>query len=155
MPSAAPRLVDVALPLPVFRTFTYVAGDDHKHPLTAGSRVVVPVRGGREIGICLGPSDGLALGTTVPKAVISVPDAEPAFRPDLLAVCQWMSEYYVAPPGLVLRSALPSVLGTSRRPQPAVKAQRVLTIVNALPTLMERDRVFARAPQQRALFELL
>ena len=62
-----------------------------------GSRVVVPVRGGRAVGYCLGESDGVALGRTEPKAVLDVPDAEPAFRPDLLAVCRWMSEYYVAP----------------------------------------------------------
>ena len=36
------------------------------------------------------------------------PDALPAFRPDLLAVCRWMADYYVSPVGLVLRAALPA-----------------------------------------------
>ncbi|HEY2850855.1 MAG TPA: hypothetical protein VGI97_13315, partial [Gemmatimonadaceae bacterium] len=95
------RLVDVALPIPLFRTFTYTVDGQTRHPLVAGSRVVVPVRGGRAVGYCLGESDGVALGSTKPKAVVDVPDAEPAFRPDLLNVCRWMSEYYVAPLGLV------------------------------------------------------
>ncbi|MBI1808318.1 MAG: primosomal protein N' [Gemmatimonadetes bacterium] len=149
------RLIDVALPIPLFRAFTYEVKGGTRHPVAAGSRVVVPVRGGREVGYCLGESDGAALGSVVPKAVIDVPDAEPAFRPDLLAVCRWMSEYYVAPLGLVLRAALPAALGARKRPEPAVKTRRVVRLAKALETLMERDRAFARAPQQRALYELL
>ena len=56
------RLVDVALPLPLFRSFTYAVEGETRHPLVAGSRVVVPVRGGRAVGYCLGESDGVALG---------------------------------------------------------------------------------------------
>jgi primosomal protein N' (replication factor Y) len=107
------------------------------------------------VGFCLGESDGGALGTTKPKRVIDVPDSEPAFRPDLLAVCRWMSEYYVAPPGLVLRAALPAALGASKRLDPAVKARRVLALLRRLPSLLERDEVFARSPAQRSLYELL
>jgi primosomal protein N' (replication factor Y) len=154
-PAAGRRLVDVALPLPLFRTFTYAVDDATRHPLVPGSRVVVPVRGGRAVGYCLGESDGLALGTTQPKSVIDVPDAEPAFRPDLLSVCRWMSDYYVAPPGLVLRAALPAALGTSKRPEPRVKARRMLVLARELPSLLERDKTFARSRQQRAVYELV
>ena len=154
-PVSVRRLVNVALPIPLFRTFTYAVDGETRHPLVPGSRVVVPVRGGRAVGYCLGESDGVALGTTEPKAVLDVPDAEPAFRPDLLAVCRWMSEYYVAPPGLVLRAALPAALGTSRRTDPPVKARRILVMARELPSLIEREQTFARAPQQRALFELI
>ena len=149
------RLVDVALPLPLFRSFTYAVEGETRHPLVPGSRVVVPVRGGRAVGYCLGESDGVALASTRPKVVIDVPDAEPAFRPDLLAVCRWMSEYYVAPLGLVLRAALPAALGTSKRPEPPVKARRMLAIARDLPSLIEREKTFARSPQQRALYELI
>lgn len=149
------RLVDVALPIPLFRTFTYCVDEPTRHPLVAGSRVVVPVRGGRAVGYCLGESDGVALGSTAPKAVLDVPDAEPAFRADLLNVCRWMSDYYVAPPGLVLRAALPAALGTSRRPEPGVRARRMLELARELPSLIEREKTFARSPQQRALYELV
>ncbi len=149
------RLVDVALPLPLFRSFTYAVEGETRHPLVPGSRVVVPVRGGRAVGYCLGESDGAALGSAKPKAIIDVPDAEPAFRPDLLAVCRWMSDYYVSPPGLVLRAALPAALGASKRPEPSVKARRMLVLARELPSLIEREKTFARSPQQRALYELL
>jgi primosomal protein N' (replication factor Y) len=154
-PVSPRRLVDVALPIPLFRTFTYAVDGETRHPLVPGSRVVVPVRGGRAVGYCLGESDGIALGSTAPKAVLDVPDAEPAFRPDLLAVCRWMSEYYVAPPGLVLRAALPAALGASKRPDPPVKARRMLVMARELPSLIEREKTFARTPQQRALYELI
>ena len=96
--SAAPaRLVEVALPLPLLQTFTYAVPERTRHPVRAGSRVVVPVRGKRVIGICVGESDGRALGDKAAKPMLDVPDAEPALTPDLLAVCRWMSEYYVAP----------------------------------------------------------
>ena len=127
MTAAAPggrRLVEVAVPLPIFRSYTYEAGGDTRHPLVAGARVVVPVRNTRVVGICLGESDGASLGAVAPKRVFGVPDAEPAFRPDLLNVCRWISDYYVAPLGMVLRAALPSALGTSKRTQPAVKIRK-------------------------------
>ena len=66
-----------------------------------------------------------------------------------------MSDYYVAPPGLVLRAALPAALGTSKRPEPPVKARRMLVLARQLPSLIEREKAFARSPQQRALYELL
>ena len=113
------------------------------------------MRNHREVGYCVGDSDGSSLGATAPKAIIDVPDAEPAFPPDLLAVCRWMSDYYVAPPGMVLRAALPAALGAVKRTQPAVKARRMVSIAADLPSLLERDRIFARSPQQRALYELL
>jgi len=117
--------------------------------------VVVPVRNRRAVGYCVGESDGAALGGTAPKRVLDVPDAEPAFRPDLLAVCRWMSDYYVAPLGLVLRAALPAALGEAQRPEPGVKSRRVLALTRRLPSLLERDQAFARSPRQRALYELL
>ncbi len=149
------RLVDVALPLPLFRSFTYAVEGEPRNPLVPGSRVVVPVRGGKAVGYCLGESDGVALGATKPKAIIDVPDPLPAYHPDLLAVCTWMSDYYVSPPGLVLRAALPAALGTSKRPEPPVKARRMLALQQHLPSLIERDQAFARSRQQRALYELI
>ena len=149
------RLVEVALPLPLPRTFTYAVPAVTKHPLVAGSRVVVPVRNRRVIGICMGESDGSALGDAKAKSIIDVPDPSPAMSADLLALCTWMAEYYVAPIGLVMRAALPAALGVASRPMPAVKSERILVLGDALPTLLARDEAFKRAPQQRQLFELL
>ena len=149
------QLVEVALPLPLLRTFTYAVPERTRHPLTAGSRVVVPVRGRRVIGICVGESDGKSLGATTPKEILDVPDPVPTLAPDLLAVCKWMAEYYVAPLGLVCRAVLPAAFGAAARPEAKGVEERVLVLNAEFPTLLGRDEAFKRAPQQRALYELL
>ena len=53
MPDASSRLIEVALPLPLFRTFTYSVEDEPRNPLVPGTRVVVPLRTGKEVGIAL------------------------------------------------------------------------------------------------------
>ena len=98
------RLVEVALPLPLLRTFTYAVPERTRHPVHAGSRVVVNVRGKRVIGICIGESDGVQLGGKEAKPLLDVPDSYPTLGADLLHVCTWMAEYYVAPVGLVMRA---------------------------------------------------
>lgn len=149
------RLVEVALPLPLLRTFTYAVPETTRHPLVAGSRVVVQVRNTRVIGLCVGESDGASLGAVVPKPILDVPDAEPALDAGMLAVCRWIADYHVVPLGLVCRAVLPAPLTVAARPAPEGKAERVLVITNELPTLVARDEAFKRAPQQRALYELL
>jgi primosomal protein N' (replication factor Y) len=146
-------LIDVALPVPLFRTFTYEVNGDAAHPVTMGSRVVVPFRQRREIGIVVG--EGRPRAGVSPKRVLEVPDAAPVIGEPLLALCRWMAEYYVTPLGVALRSALPAALSGAASPEPAVKTRRVVVLVRELPTLLRRERIFARAPQQRALFELL
>ena len=112
------QLVDVALPLPLYRTFTYAVEGQPRHPLVPGSRVVVPLRTGREIGIYLGPSDGRGL-KSAPKAILDVPDPEPAITPALLALCRWIADYYVVPLGVALRCALPTLLTGAGEPTPS------------------------------------
>src|SRR5918999_1357372 len=146
-------LVDVALPVPLFRTFTYEVNGDTAHPVAAGSRVVVPFRQRREIGIVVG--EGKPRAGVAPKQVLEVPDAEPVIGAPMLALCRWLAEYYVAPIGVALRCALPAALSGAAAPAPGVKPRRVVAPARELPSLLRRERIFARAPQQRALFELI
>lgn len=149
------RLVEVALPLPLFRTFTYAVPEGFRHAVGPGTRVVVPFRQRTVIGVVVAESDGSALGGAEAKAIVKAPDAEPAFRPDLLAVGRWMADYYVSPVGLVLRAALPAAMGRAARAEPPLRTQRIVRLTQPLDSLLQRDHVFRRAPQQRALYELL
>jgi primosomal protein N' (replication factor Y) (superfamily II helicase) len=148
------RLVEVALPLPLFQTFTYYVPDDLQNPVAVGSRVVVPFRNKREMGVCVGTSAGSQLKRK-PKAVLESPDAEPAVGSSLLELCKWMAEYYVVPLGVTLRTALPAAMTGAEDPVPRRKTQRVVRLGVDMPSLLHREKVFARAPQQRAAFELL
>lgn len=145
-------LIEVALPVPLFQTFTYELSPESPAP-SAGSRVVVPFRNRKEIGICLGPFDGPPPKKV--KRVIEVPDASPALNESLISLCRWIAEYYVVPLGIVMRSALPAAMTGAAQPQPSRKTHRVVSLREDLPTLSHREKAFARAPQQRAVFELL
>lgn len=155
MPQQPPaRLIDVALPVPLFRTFSYAVDRDFPNAIAVGSRVVVPWRNRSDIGIVVAldvaPVEGVKY-----KAVTAVPDAEPAVSPSLLATCQWLADHYVAPLGVALRSALPAALTGPDVPSPAGKTRRTIVLGAAIESLMERDAMFKRAPRQRELYEFL
>jgi primosomal protein N' (replication factor Y) (superfamily II helicase) len=103
--------VEVALPVPVFSTFTYSVDG----PLPApGTRVLVPFRREERIGWVTGPGSS-AQDLPRVRPVLDVLDGESSVPEDLLDLARWMSEYYVAPLGIVLRSCLPSALADSSR----------------------------------------
>jgi primosomal protein N' (replication factor Y) len=150
----ARRLVEVALPVPLFQTFVYSLDGEYDHEARVGSRVLVPFRKRQEIGIVVGV-DAAPPARGVVKAVSAIPDAEPALDDALLSLSRWISDYYVVPLGLVLRTVLPALLTGAAQPHPSVKTRRIVRIREDIPTLLQREKAFARAPQQRALFELI
>jgi primosomal protein N' (replication factor Y) (superfamily II helicase) len=149
-----PKFAEIALPLPLFQNFTYAVEEGLANPVVVGSRVVVPLRNKREVGICLGVSDASPLKRK-PKAVLESPDAEPAIGRSLLDLCKWMADYYIVPLGVALRTALPAALTGAEDPHPSRKTQRVVRVGVGIPSLLQRDKVFARSPQQRVVFELI
>jgi primosomal protein N' (replication factor Y) len=152
--AATPQFVQVALPLPLFQTFTYAVEDGLSNPVRIGSRVVVPLRNDKEVGICVGVSDASPLKRK-PKAVVESPDVEPAIGASLLELCRWMADYYVVPLGVVLRAVLPAALTGADTPHPTRKTRRIARLGAEIPSLLERDKTFARSKQQRAVFELV
>lgn len=148
-----PRVVDVALALPLFQTFSYLPPEGSGE-VAPGTRVVVPFRNRREVGIALGMRDAPDAERSW-KRVVSTPDAEPAVGPAMLATAQWMASHYVTPIGVVLRAMLPVQLTAAAAPSPAGKQQRVVILARALDSLMERDALFKRSPRQRVVFEHL
>jgi primosomal protein N' (replication factor Y) len=146
-------LVSVALPLPLFRTFTYEVDDRDAARARPGMRAVVPFRNRRQIGLIVGedqPREGIK-----PKRVEALPDAEPVMGAAMLDLCRWLADYYIVPLGVAIRTALPAALTSHESPEPSRRTRRVARIVNELPSLLQRDELFARSKQQRALFELL
>src|SRR4051812_988093 len=146
-------LVSVALPLPLFKPLTYAVPDEFGERVSVGSRVIVPVRGRHELGFVVG-RDVAANGVKA-KPISDAPDEAPVLDASLLKLCQWIADYYAAPIGVVLRTALPAALTGRDVPTPTQKHRRVARLVTDLPTLIERDTTFARSKKQRELFELL
>lgn len=110
MSAADDSRVEVALPLPIHRTFTYGV----RGPVPpAGTRVLVPFRRSQRIGWVVGPGEtGAVKGL---RSVLDVLDDTPTVPGDVLELCRWMADYYVAPLGIALRAALPGVLSDVSR----------------------------------------
>lgn len=130
---SAPR-VEVALPLPIHRTFTYAVDGA---PPAPGTRVLVPFRRGERIGWVVGPGEEGPLKGL--RKVLAVLDRRPTVQPDLLELCRWMADYYVSPLGITLRAALPSVLTDASRDYVTWTGE-----AEALATLKPREGTVAR-----------
>jgi len=100
-----PTYCQVALPRPLRQTFVYRIPDGLRDRVRPGSRVLVPF-GPRKL---VGMVDALEEETALPdvRPVIDALDPEPLLPGSLLELCRWVARYYVAPLGLVLRTALP------------------------------------------------
>ena len=149
-----PSRVEVALPLPVDQTFTYALAPDAPRP-APGTRVLVPFHKAKRVGWVVGPGRP-GSGKLRLRRISRILEEEPSLPPGLLELARWMAAYYIAPLGLVLRAALPSVLtGTGRGPGTMARTRKVAHIARWLESLAERDDAFARAPRQKAAYEFL
>lgn len=145
--------VEVALAVPLFRTFTYAVPDGIATPIPAGTRVIVPFRNRREVGIVLRmtePPSGVTL-----KDVLTIADEVPSLPSPLLATAEWIADWYAAPIGIALRAMLPAALTGTQTPKPTQRTRRVVRLREELPSLLMREEAFKRAKQQRVVYELL
>ncbi len=102
--------VEVALPLPIYRTFTYAVQGEAPKP---GTRVLVPFRREERIGwVTGGPPDP---DVEKVKSVLDILEDTPSVPADLLELCGWMASYYVTPLGIAIRAAMPAVLSDVSR----------------------------------------
>ena len=107
-------MVEVAVALPVAGTFHYRArGLDAK----VGSRVLVPFGPRSVSGVVVRTDPPPPPAETKILDIAELLDAAPSVPADLVALCLWIADYYEAPPGEVLRAALPA--GTQVAAAPA------------------------------------
>ena len=102
--NARPTLVSVAVFGALQRPLTYSVPETLN--IRIGQRVLVPVGTRRVTGIALSSAPPLPPGVD-PRPVIQALDPEPVLSPELLTLGLWISEYYLAPIGEVLRAMLP------------------------------------------------
>ncbi len=100
-----PLFCEVALPVPLDRTFTYAIGEGRAVP-GVGVRVLVPFGGQRLSGVVVEVHDRAPVEFEA-KAVQQVLDEEPLLAGELIQLAGWIAAYYVAPVGEVLRGMLP------------------------------------------------
>ena len=114
--SSAQRIVQVAVPSPLPRTFDYLPPKSGDLPCL-GARVRVPFGRRSVVGIVTGITGDSLLPAARLKVVQDVLDPGPLLPSGLLNLLLWASEYYHHPLGEVVSSALPQAL---RKGRPAV-----------------------------------
>ncbi len=100
------RYIEVAIPAPVFSTFTYRVCEGMEKDVAPGRRAVVPFGNRKTTGYILGPD------TRKPDVrildIIEIKDPLPLFPESMIPFFRWMSSYYIYPLGRVIAEALPS-----------------------------------------------
>ena len=138
-----PRYVNIALPIPEGKLFSYHLPEEVSGPLP-GRRAVVPFRQRELTGIIV---EELAAPPSIPtKPVIELLDEVPVFSDALLRLTRWVAEYYFCSWGEALKAALPPGMVPERN-----------TVVRLLraPSPEELATIERRAPKRAAILTLL
>ena len=151
--AAQPEFADVAVPVAVHGTFVYAIPDRLRAAIRIGSRVEVPLGTKRTTGFVVGFRNDAK--TRQLKAIDALLDAgEPALLPDIVDLCRWAAEYYIAPLGEMLRVALPANMSARAKPGAELR--------DAVGVRFDRFLVLSReagegpaTPKQQAVIDLL
>jgi primosomal protein N' (replication factor Y) len=112
MPHTRNSIIEVAIPLPLDRTFHYSVPESLRPSVRQGVRVFVPFGRRKLTGYVMGPAASPA-GEL--KDIIEILDTEPLFTPRELALYRWISSYYLYPLGEVIKTALPAGINIESR----------------------------------------
>jgi primosomal protein N' (replication factor Y) len=104
--SAIPAVAEEAVPVPLRKTFDYALPSGLAP--RPGARVLVPFGPRAVTGFVVGLKPAPDPAAPPLKDVLQVLDDHPAVSEDLLALCRWVADYYLAPLGEVLRAAVPA-----------------------------------------------
>ncbi len=108
-----PRIVRVAVPVPLPRLFDYRLDAELSEP-AVGCRVLVPFSGRDRVGVVLGCEDRSEVADDQLKPVVAVLDVYPLLSVELIATLEWASRYYQHAIGEVFDAALPVLLRSGR-----------------------------------------
>jgi primosomal protein N' (replication factor Y) len=115
-------LADIALPVPLDRTFTYLVPPELQAVARIGSRALVPFGKKTLTGIIVAlPSSTTVRGL---KPVRDILDARSTFSVEMLELTRWIAEYYLVPWGEALRAATPQGISQA--------SKRIVSIVQEI-----------------------
>jgi primosomal protein N' (replication factor Y) len=111
-------LVDVCFPLPVEGPYTYEVPLQLRKEVYFGRRVLAPFGKKIRAGFIVGLNPACRLDGAL-KEILEIPQEPPCFDQPWWDFIKWVSNYYMSPAGLVLKTAIPA--GFERRSEPWVK----------------------------------
>lgn len=144
------QVAKIAVDLSLDRLFDYFIPSELVHSVQVGSHVEVPFGPRRTQGFVVGL--GARESERSLKKVIRVIDKEPLISADLMKLAEWMSEYYVAPLELAIRTMLPSAV---RKPASGFKKQLYAVAGADAQNKDILEQLCKKAPKQAAVLDLL
>ncbi len=100
--------IEVAVALPVYKTFTYSVPQELLPFISTGKRILIPFGRRRVTGYVLGTATEITSGEI--KHILDVLDEEPLFPQSMIPFFQWISDYYKHPLGDAIKNGLPGGL---------------------------------------------
>ncbi|GBD06227.1 Primosomal protein N' [bacterium HR21] len=138
-----PRYVNIALPIPENKLFTYHLPDEIGGTLP-GRRALVPFRQRELTGVIV--EELAAPPPLTTKPIVELLDETPLVSDTLLRFTRWVADYYFCSWGEVLKAALP----------PGMVPERGVSVrLLRSPTPEELSALERRAPKRAALLRLL
>jgi primosomal protein N' (replication factor Y) len=139
------RTVEVAVPRPVWGTFTYSVPPDLDGGTLSGCRVAVEFGGARVVGM-VWSEGGVPRGDRILKPLLERLDPHPLPPSWVLQLLHWMAEYYFAPPGLCAACGFPpGMQGTAVRVLDVAMGAGLLELCRK-PGIYRYDSLKASAP---------
>ncbi|MDP6438751.1 MAG: primosomal protein N' [Candidatus Brocadiia bacterium] len=152
-PPARGRIAEIALNLPLRRSFDYLIPDALLGRVPIGGRVRVPFGARRNVlGYCVGVKEKSEVPADKLRAILDSLDEEPIFTPRMLELGQWMAHYYHCALGEALNAAIPAAVHAARKSR---RVQVARLLASPAEALKLADRIFDTSPAQGKLLRTL
>ncbi|MDD5274924.1 MAG: primosomal protein N' [Methylovulum sp.] len=152
LPSGSGLIFKVALPVPIYRLFDYLAPDNTSpHSVAPGMRLEVPFGKGKKIAFLVEIVRHSDLALDKLKPVTRMLDTQPLLSAKDVQLLRWVSAYYHHPLGGVISAAFPTALRLGK--SALLPTQKRYALTEAGKTIDSLQ--LKRAPKQKALLELL
>lgn len=139
-----PKTVQIALPIPADKLFSYEIPDGQDTENLIGRRALVPFGSRVLTGVILGENSAEKAAKL--KSVNEILDEQPIFSAKMLELMNWIADYYICSPGEALRAAIPQ--GMSPESLVRIRASHSVTET-------ELNKLEKRAPKRGALLREL
>ncbi len=110
------QIANIAVCLPLEKTFNYVVPETMKDSIQIGMRVLVPFSGRKVTGFVIGLMDQSPKEFEGElKEIEAILDEAPLIDHQMLRLYQWISDYYIYPLGEVIKTGIPPGLQLKSR----------------------------------------
>ena len=146
-------IAEVALNVPLRRSFDYLIPEELRGRVPVGGRVRVPF-GPRKsmLGYCVALKEESDVPPDRLRAINKSLDEEPVFTERMLQLARWMADYYRCSHGEALNAAIPAAVHAGRKGRRLQTAHLLVSQTEA-ETLAER--IFDKSPAQSKLMRTL